>query len=388
MTSPLHGIRVIDFGSMVAGPYCGRMLADLGAEVIKLEGLEGDFMRSRPPMKGGQSLYFGSLNCGKESIAIDLKHPRSVALVKDLVARSDVLLENFRPGVMARLGFDYAAMQAVNPKLVYCSISGFGQSGADQERPAFAPIVQATSGYELANLGYQPGLERPLNAGIMVTDYLAGVHAFGAICAALVKRARTGEGSRIDCALTDSIVGLLGYEVAAMQGPIGAPRPLYQATKAHDGFFIVAPVTQANFEALVKATGQAQWLTDPRFGPSATRALKPNWDALLQELDQWAADKSLDECESRMSACGVPFGRYQTVAELMASPYAAERELFATVKTGTAEFQTPKPPYKMEGIAVGESVPALGEHSAAVLARLLGYTPAEIEQLVAERVVA
>ncbi|MBI3373013.1 MAG: CoA transferase [Betaproteobacteria bacterium] len=369
---------------MIAGPYCTRMLADLGAEVIKLEPPEGDYLRGRPPMKDGQSLYFGALNCGKQSIAIDLKHPRGAALVKELAARSEVLVENFRPGVMARLGFDWAALSAVNPGLVYCSISGYGQSGANAELPAYAPVVQAACGYDLANLGYQPHAERPLNTGIFTADYLGGVHAFGAISAALVKRANTGQGTRIDCALMDAMLGMLAYEVAEAQAPAEALRPLYQATRASDGFFIVAPITQANFEALARATGRPGWLADPRYASPAARAVAQNWEALLHELDVWAAGKTVAECESRMSSCGVPFGRYQSVGEVMASPYAAERGLFATVQAGAAEFRTPKPPFRMEGIEVGGRVPALGEHGASVLGRVLGYESVAIERLVAE----
>jgi CoA:oxalate CoA-transferase len=380
LPSPLHGVRVVDFTAVIAGPYCTRMLADLGAEVIKLEAPEGDLMRSRGPMKDGQSLYFGGLNCGKQCIAIDLKHARSAALVKELVARADVVVENFRPGVMARLGLDYATLSALNPGLVYCSISGYGQGGPDADLPAYAPIVQAASGYDLANLGYQRDAGRPLNTGIFTADYLAGTHAFGAICAALFKRAGTGNGSRIDCALMDSMLGMLAYEVAEAQAPVDAPRLLYQATKASDGFFIVAPISQANFEALARATGNPGWLADPRYALPAARAITQNWNSMLAELDVWAADKTVAECEARMSASGVPFARYQTVGEVMASPYAAQRGAFATVKSGPVEFRTPAPPFKLDGIKVGD-VPGLGEHSASVLERVLGYTPAAIAQL-------
>jgi crotonobetainyl-CoA:carnitine CoA-transferase CaiB-like acyl-CoA transferase len=383
--SPLHGIRVIDFSAMIAGPYSTRLLADLGAEVIKVEPPEGDYMRSRPPLKDGQSLYFGGLNCGKQSVAIDLKHAQGAALAKQLVAKADVVVENFRPGVMARLGFDYPALAVANPRLVYCSISGYGQEGAHAGLPAYAPIVQAASGYDLANLGYQKGAERPLNTGIFTADYLAGVHAFGAVSAALVKRAATGEGSRIDCALMDAMLGMLAYEVAEAQAPAEVPRLLYQATKARDGFFIVAPISNANFEALARATGKPDWMSDPRFATPASRALTANWDAMLRELDDWAADKSVAQCESLMSAHGVPFARYQTVAQVMASPYADERGLFASATMGGAGFRTPMPPFRMEGVAAGANVPALGEHGESILTRVLGYDPATVERLRAER---
>lgn len=386
MNGPLHGMRVIDFTAMIAGPYCTRLLADLGAEVIKIESPEGDAMRGRPAVKDGESLYFGALNCGKESIAIDLKLPAGAALARALVARGDVVVENFRPGVMARLGLDYATLSAANPSLVYCSISGYGQSGSHSGLPAYAPIVQAVSGYDLANLGYQEGAARPLNAGIFTADYLTGVHAFGAVSAALVRRALGGEGSHIDCALMDAMLGMLAFEVGEAQAPLEHPRLLYQATRAKDGFFIVAPISQANFEDLARATGHPEWLADPRLATPAARSVTANWDFMLAELDAWAASRTVAECEALMTAGGVPFGRYQSVGEAMDSAYAAERGLFATVTSGSVPFRTAVPPFRMEGIAVGARVPDLGEHAAAVLGRVLGTAPPEIERLRAERV--
>ena len=382
MSRALEGIRVLDFSAMIAGPYCTRLLADVGAEVIKLEPPEGDYMRGRPPLREGRSLYFGVLNCGKRSVGIDLKKPAAVALAKELAGKCDVVVENFRPGVMQRLGLGYDALAAVNPRLVYCSISGYGQSGKHASLPAYAPIVQADSGYDLANLGYQHGLERPLNTGIFTADYLTGVHAFGAICAALVRRARSGEGERIDCALMDSMVGMLAYEVAEAQQPVARPRLLYQATRAKDGFLVLAPITQANFDAMARAAGHPEWISDARFADAAARAA--NWDALMTELDCWAAGKSVSECEATMAAGGVPCSRYRTVAEVMASPYAAERGLFATVQDGDGEIRATNPPFKMAGAESGVRVPGLGEHGPAVVAQVLGRSPQELARLVAE----
>ncbi len=380
----LAGIRVLDFSAMIAGPYCTRLLADSGAEVIKLEPPEGDYMRSREPMKDGFGLYFAVNNAGKQSVALDLKHPRAVSLVRELAAKSDVVVENFRPGVMKRLGFDAATLRAANPRLVFCSISGYGQEGAHAALPAYAPIVQAASGYDLANLGYQVGLERPLNTGIFAADYLTGVHAFGAICAALVRRANTGSGDTIDCALMDAMVGMLGYEVAEAQAPVTRPRPLYQATRAKDGFVVLAPVTQANFEAMARAAGRPEWMADPRFASAQARVA--NWDALMSELDRWAGDKTAADCEVTMAAGGVPCGRYRTVREVRDARYAAERGLFADARAGKARFRVPNPPYKMAGAGARPRVALLGEDGAAVLQRVLGRTPREIEELEKEGV--
>ncbi|MGQ0510357.1 MAG: CaiB/BaiF CoA transferase family protein [Betaproteobacteria bacterium] len=380
----LHGIRVLDFSAMIAGPYCTRLLASLGAEVIKIEPPEGDYMRTRPPLRNGVSLYFGVLNAGKSSVAIDLKRAEGVALVKDLVAQADVVLENFRPGVMKRLGLDHAALASVNSRLIFCSISGYGQSGASASLPAYAPIVQAASGYDLANLSHQQGLERPLNTGIMTADYLTGVHAFGAICAALVQRERTGAGTVIDCAMMDAMVGMLAYEVAEAQEPQSSPRLLYKATRASDGWIMLAPISPANFEAMARAAGHEEWILDPRFAGAARIR---NWDAMLQELDRWAADKSVAECMAAMEAGGVPCARYGSIEDVMASPYARERGLFADVKAAGVGYRVPNPPFRMEGVGAEGRVPALGEDGRRLLAEILAKPQADIDRLFEEKIV-
>jgi crotonobetainyl-CoA:carnitine CoA-transferase CaiB-like acyl-CoA transferase len=375
----LQGIRVLDFSAMIAGPYCTRLMADSGAEVIKVEPPEGDYMRSRAPMRGGRSVYFGVLNAGKQSVALDLKRPEGVRLARRLASASDVIVENFRPGVMRRFGFDYESLAAENPRLVYCSISGYGQGGAWADLPAYAPIVHAASGFDTAAMNYQRA-SRPPNSAIFVADYLTGVHAFGAACAALVRRERGGRGEYIDCALMDSMLGMLAYEVAEAQEPVPRPRLLFQATRARDGFLIVAPVSQGNFEDMVHAMGRDDLKADARFASVGARS--DNWDALMAEVDGWAAGRTVAECEAAMAEGGVPCARYQSVAEAMNSPYAAARGLFATVQDGAHEIRATNPPYKMAGAAAGARVAGLGEHGPAVLERVLGLSPEEVGGLI------
>jgi crotonobetainyl-CoA:carnitine CoA-transferase CaiB-like acyl-CoA transferase len=379
----LQGIRVLDFSAMVAGPYCTRLMADLGAEVIKVEPPEGDYMRSRAPLRAGRSIYFGVINAGKQSIALDLKRAEGVALARELAAASDVVVENFRPGVMKRLGFGYETLAATNPGLVYCSISGYGQTGRHANLPAYAPIVQAASGFDAAAMAYQRA-DRPLNSAIFIADYLTGVHAFGASCAALVRRQKTGRGEAIDCALMDAMLGMLAYEVAEAQEPVAVARPLYQATRAKDGFLMLAPISQGNFEDMVHVVGRDELKTDPRYATPAARTA--NWDALMAELDRWAADRSVRECEAAMAAGGVPCARYQTVADVMDSPYAAERDLFASVQDGGHQIRAANPPFKMAGARSGAKVPALGEHGPAILERVLGRGAADVARLMKEGV--
>ena len=387
MTGPLDGIRVLDFSAMIAGPYCTRLMADLGADVIKVEPPEGDYMRGRAPLRDGRSVYFGVINAGKRSIALDLKHAQGAALAKDLAAVCDVVVENFRPGVMRRLGFDYASLSALNPRLVYCSISGYGQAGTHAHLPAYAPIVQAASGFDTTAMAHQRAA-RPPNSAIFIADYLTGVHAFGACCAALVRRSRneggTGRGEYIDCALMDAMLGMLAYEVAEAQEPVSQPRPLYQATRARDGFLMVAPISQGNFEDMARAMRREELKADARFATVGARST--NWDALMSEVERWAADRTLAECEAAMAGGGVPFARYQSVAQVMASPYAAARGLFATVQDGTSEIRATNPPFKMAGAGAGTHVPGLGEHGPVVLQQLLGRSAQDVERLMAEGV--
>ncbi len=387
MKGALDGVTVLDFTAMIAGPYCTRLMADAGAEVLKIEPLEGDYIRTRAPIRAGESVYFGVLNAGKQSVALNLKKPEGVELAKQLAAASDVVVENFRPGVAKRLGFDYTALSAINPRLVYCSISGYGQTGKYASLPAYAPIVHAASGFDIANMSYQ-GAERPMKSAIFVADYLTGVHAFGAICAALVRCSRnpddTDKGEYIDCALMDAMVGMLGYEVAEAQGPASGPRPLYQAVRTLDGFLMVAPISQGNFEDMADAIDRADLKSDPRFALPAARST--NWQALMDEADRWASDKTLDQAESIMVAFGVPHARYQSARDVLSSEYALERGLFATVGSGSAEICVTNPPFRMEGVGTAGRVPALGEHGRSVLERVLGRGPADIEQLIREGV--
>ena len=181
MTAPLEGMRVLDFSIMLAGPYCARLLADVGAEVIKIEPPEGDDMRLRTPLRDGHSAYFGQLNAGKKSLALDLKSPEAIVLVRRLVAETDIVVENFRPGVMDRLGLAYEALREINPRLIYCSISGYGQSGPDAERAAYAMIVHAESGFDRSLMRYAGDRDRPAAGAIFVADVLGGIFGFSAI---------------------------------------------------------------------------------------------------------------------------------------------------------------------------------------------------------------
>jgi crotonobetainyl-CoA:carnitine CoA-transferase CaiB-like acyl-CoA transferase len=381
----LDGVRVLDFTAMMSGPYTTRMMADMGAEVIKIEPPEGDHIRSRPPTREGRSTYFAQLNCGKKSLALDLKKPAAVALVKQLVESCDVVVENYRPGVMKRLGLDYETLAAINPKLVYCSISGFGQTGSWAGRSAYAPVLHAGSGYDMATLNYQDGIERPLKNGIFVADVLGGSLAFGAIQAALFRAARTGKGDQVDLSLMDAMLSLLVYECQEAQFPAERRRPLYQPTKARDGFVLIAPVSQNNFEALARATGHPEWVQDKRF--ATIHAREHHWGELMGLLDDWAGELSAAECEEAMHAGGVPCSRYLSVGQAMQLPPIVERQAMQTIDDGSGLFAVPNPAFRFLHTAAHarNSVSELGADGPDVL-RGLGLGDDAIDALATEGV--
>jgi CoA:oxalate CoA-transferase len=384
---PLQGIRVLDFTAMLAGPHCARLMADLGAEVIKVEGLEGDLIRARPPLREGNSSYFGALNCGKKSLAIDLKSEAAKPIMYDLAKLCDVVVENFRPGVMTRLGFDYASLKKQNAKLIYCSISGYGQTGPGATRAAYAPIVHAASGYDAANLSYQTEQKYPASTGIFIADILSGAYAFGAIQAALFHRERTGEGQAVDISLMDSMLNLMVFECQEAQFPSQQKRPVYVPMKSSDGHVIIAPISQKNFEQMADAMQQPELKTDERFATNAGRVRY--WTELMAIIEQWTEQRGGIEIESIMDAGGVPCSRFLTAAEAMKDPQLAERGSLSTIKDRAGEFLVPNAPFQFTmPTAAGPSVSALGADSRELLSDLLGLSDEDIESLQKQRVLS
>ncbi len=377
---PLRGIRVLDFSAMLAGPHCTRLMADLGAEVIKIEGLEGDLIRARAPLRDGSSTYFGALNCGKKSLAINLKSKAARDIIHGLAKVSDVVVENFRPGVMARLGFDDATLRQLNPKLVYCSISGYGQNGSGATRAAYAPIVHAASGFDAANLAYQPRQDTPASTGVFTADMLSGAYAFGAIQAALVHRERTGEGQAVDVSLMDSMLNLLVFECQEAQFPSAHRRPVYVPMKSTDGHVIIAPISQKNFEQMADAMRQPELKADPRFATGSARV--EHWDALMAVMEQWTRQHSSAEIEAIMDANAVPCSRFVTVAEAMKDRQLAERGSLSTIRDAAGEFIVPNAPFQFTvPTEAGPSVAKLGEDDVNILSRILGMSVADIGEL-------
>lgn len=382
----LKGIRVIDFTIVMSGPLATRALADAGADVIKVEAPAGDVVRHRPPHREGLSTYFYAMNCGKRSTVLDLQTDEGKRIARRLIAQADVVVENFKPGVMKRLGLDYESLRADNPRLIYCSISGFGQTGPKAGTPAYAPVIHAASGYENAHTQYQRGTTRPANNGIFLADVLGGLNAACAIQLALYERERSGLGQHIDVALMDSVLGMLIYEMQAAQFPPDRPRQVYEPVKSNDGFVMVAAVTPKNLEVLFDVIGYPQGKTDPRF--ATIRAKESNWAALLEIIEGWTSQRSGLECETTLLAAGVPCSRYRTVGEAMADPQTQARGTLAQMGSGDGSFMVANPAYRMSR-SRNEARPllaTLGQHTHEVLHEVLRCESAELQALSARGV--
>ncbi|MCC8943875.1 CoA transferase [Bradyrhizobium sp. Arg62] len=381
--APLAGVRVLDFSIMVAGPYCARLLADVGAEVIKIEPPEGDDMRLRTPLREGHSTYFGQLNAGKRSLALDLKNADAIRLVHRMVAEADILVENFRPGVMDRLGLGYETLCEINPRLIYCSISGYGQSGPAAERAAYAMIVHAESGFDHSLMRYAGDRERPAPGAIFVADILGGIFGYSAIQTAMVQRTRTGKGQRVDVALMDCMLNLLVYELQEAQFPIRSPRPTYGPVRARDGDILIAPVTPRNFTALCEVTGQEELVNDPRFSTIPARGA--NWTAMMQVIEKWTECHTVAECIASLDRAGVPCAGYRTPGAALTDAHLRQRGVFGTVSDGAGDFVGVNAPWQMSGAdtPMGRQVPGIGAQRDDVLSRILGLSPDAIAMLAA-----
>ena len=385
MQGAFAGLSVLDFTTTIAGPHCTRLLADLGAEVIKIEAPAGDMMRTRPPMRNGASTSFGQLNAGKKSIAVDLKSPAAVEAVRRLVATADVVVENFRPGVMRRFGLDYEALRPIKPDLVYCAISGYGQTGPSAELPAYAPVIHAASGYDLAHMAYQGAAQgaarRPDYCGIYIADVLTGTYAFGAIATALYHRQTTGEGQMIDVSMLESMLTLTLSEIQAAQFAVAPPgRPVFGPVATKDGYINLSIASERTFQNLAIASGHPRWLTDPRFAEYSNR--RANWGELIDELERWSTERTISEVQAVFDRHGVPSSPYRTVKEAMADPQITHRRSFAEVHDAGGTFLAINPPFHMTATtaAARPFVAALSEHTEELLAEV-GYTTSEIAAL-------
>jgi CoA:oxalate CoA-transferase len=392
----LDGLTVIDFTRVLAGPYCTRLLADLGAEVVKIERPgEGDEIRHTvyqlEPGRGDQSSYFVRLNVGKRGIAIDLAHPKAREVVLDLVRAADVVVENFSPGVMKRYGLDAEALRSVCPDVVYCSISGFGQTGPLSSMQAYAHLINAISGMMDLERG---GEARPRVSYLQAADVLAGAHAFGAICAALVRRARNGRGAYLDVSMLECLVAAddITYHSMLNGSPVLRQPRVGMVVHPIGERYVALQTAGAPhlWLRLVGLIGRPELATDDRFATPAAR--RTNWADLLAIVRAWLDGfESVDAAVQTLSGARIPSVPMLSPEELVAHPQMAARSAFPKVSHQThGEVHVTATPFHLDGRPIEPGGPApyrVGEHTREVLSDMLGYTAERIASLQEARVI-
>lgn len=393
---PLQGIRVLDFTRVLAGPSASLALADLGAEVLKLEPPgTGDETRLFPPFREDVSHYFLSVNRGKKSLVVDLKTAAGVALVKDLAAKSDILIENYRPGVMDRLGLGYEALSSTNPRLIYCAISGFGMTGPLRDLPSFDIVLQALSG--ALSVNGEAG-RAPVKMGIPLGDLIGGINGPMGIMAALYERSITGRGRLIDVSLLDGMLGMLGYlaQLAFFTGkdpqPRGSEHPNlvpYGSFPALDGSIIIACLMNSFWERICQALGQPDWVQDPRFDTIEKR--RDHRNVVNEMICEFTRRKTVAQLVELFTEHNVPHAPILGIQAALSQPQAVAREM--VVETDHAvlgKIPIVNRAIKFPGAEqpVPDAPPVLGQHTDEILQRILGLTPETIAQLRASKVIA
>jgi len=394
MAEALAGIRVLDLTQIMAGPFCTMLLADSGAEVIKIEKPQGgdDARRMGPPYYHGESAAFLAVNRNKYGIVLDLHTPQGQAILWRLIATADVLVENFRPGTLDRLGFGYEAVHAARPELVYCSISGFGQTGPYRDRGGFDLVAQAMSGV-LAVTGTP---ETPVKVGVPISDLTAGLFACQAILAALLARVRSGVGQYVETSLVEAALACTIWEsneywaTGIPPARLGTAHRLsapYQVFTTADGWIAIGAANQRTWERLCQALARADLLSDPRFATNSDRMA--HLSALVETLTQTFQTRTTTEWLQRLEAAGVPAGPVLNLDQVYAHPQIQARAMDIVVEHPVAgRIHTIGMPVKYSATPgrIVRPAPLLGQHTFAIL-QTLGFSAAECRQLEAEGIV-
>ena len=391
---PLSGIRVVDLTRILAGPFCTMLLADMGAEIVKIETPgAGDPVRNQGAIRDGLSWYFAAFNRNKRSLSLNLRHEKGRDILAKLIARSDVLVENFRPGVLARLGFDQARLDALNPSLVCCGLSGFGTSGPYRDRPNFDFIAQAMSGFMSAT-GEKDG--PPLRSGPPIADLVAGLYGALGVCAALVRRGRSGAGETVGASLNNAMISMLGFLAADYLATGNAPARTgndhaivapYGLFRTADGEIAIAPSQEQSYQRLVDALGLSELRTRPEFATNSLRV--KNRTAINAAVEARLRLEGSDHWIALLNAAGVPAERVKTLPEVFDDPQTLEQQMVLEVAHpahGTVRMLGFPLKFGAAPCRVRRPAPALGAHSDEVLAEL-GYSPATISQLHAQGII-
>jgi crotonobetainyl-CoA:carnitine CoA-transferase CaiB-like acyl-CoA transferase len=391
--TPLQGITILDLTRVLSGPYCTMMLADMGARVIKVEQpRKGDDTRGwGPPFLNGESSYFLSINRNKESVTLDFKQPEGRQVLEQLMARADVLVENFRPGTLHKLGLDYASVTLKYPRLVYCSISGFGQTGPRRAEAGYDAVMQGEGGL-MSITGDADG--PPYRLGVAIADIVSGMFAAQGITAALYVRERTGQGQQVDIAMLDSVVALLSYQAGIYFANDAAPPRLgnrhptivpYETFRASDGDFVIAVGNDDQWRRFCEVTG---FRSEERFATNRQRVT--SYGELKPLLDDLLATRSRDAWISALKAAGVPCGAVRDLHEVFTDPQTVARDMLVELEHRVAgAVKLTGMPIKFSATpgAVRTPPPLLGEHTDKVLADDLGFDRAAIDTLRAKGVI-
>lgn len=396
MAKPLEGIRVLDLTRVLAGPFCTMMLSDLGAEIIKVEVPgTGDDSRSFGPFRNGQSLYFINVNRGKESIAIDLKTEAGKKLLLDLAKKCDVIVENFRPGTMEKLGLGWDVLKAANPRLIYGAVSGFGHTGPDSGRPAYDILVQAMGGV-MSITGWPES--PPTRVGLSMGDITAAVFLSTGVTSALYQREKTGLGQKVDVSMLDCQLSILENALVRYQVDGKSPTPLgtrhptitpFQAFRASDKWFVIAVGNDALWKKFCMSMNRPDLLADSRFATNGERT--KHYKDLIPELERLFEVKERATWLELLEKAGVPSAPVNTVEDVMLDRQLSARNMFVTVDDKLAgQITIPGNPIKMETVPESPTrphAPAIGEHTDSILAHVLGLDPAAIASLRSQGVV-
>ncbi|MDF0599268.1 CoA transferase [Psychromarinibacter sp. C21-152] len=394
-SGPLAGLKVLDFSRILSGPYATMVLADMGADVVKVEPLErGDETRGFPPFQGPLSHYYIALNRNKRSLALDLKSERGAQIARDLAAQADIVIENFRPGVMDRLGLGYEALAEANSRLIYCAISGFGEESPLQDKPAFDIVAQALSG--VMSVNREPG-QPPNKLGLPLGDMAGSIFAVFGVLAAVHERDRTGKGQRVGVAMLDSLISMLGYlsQIYFVSGrapqPVGTKHPSivpYGAFPTADGHVIVACLTDTFWKNFARCLDMPELADDPRFAAYHQRL--ENREALEALIETRMRRDDTAFWLDRLDTFDVPNAPILDVGEALEQPHVAARGLVETVEHPEAgQLRLVRGPVRFDGKgpAPSREPSLLGAESAAVLRDILDIGPAAFEGLVADGVV-
>jgi crotonobetainyl-CoA:carnitine CoA-transferase CaiB-like acyl-CoA transferase len=391
--TPLHGITVLDLTRVLSGPYCTMLLGDLGARVIKIEQpRKGDDTRGwGPPFQSGESAYFMSINRNKESVTLDFKQPEGRAALDRLIARADVLVENFRPGTLTKLGLDYASLHATHPRLIYCSISGFGHNGPRRREAGYDAVMQGEGGLMSITGG---GDGPPYRLGVAIADIVSGMFAAQGVTAALFARERTGRGQAVDIAMLDSVAALLTYQAGiyfatgTAPGRLGNRHPTivpYETFSASDGEFVLAVGNDDQWRRFCGVAGLAE---EERFATNRQRVLA--YDDLRRLVAPRLSAETRAYWIERLTAAGVPCGSVRNLEELFADPQIAARAMVAQLQhPAVGAMRVLGTPLKLSETAaeIRTAPPTLGQHTAEVLTAEAGVAASDLEALRAKGVI-